>query len=608
MNDKNHIKDKLANLPKAPGVYQFKDKNGNVIYVGKAINLNNRVRSYFRSKVDSPKTAALVKKITDLEVIVTENEIEALVLENNLIKQFSPRYNVLLKDGKSFPYIRVTNEPYPQVFSTRDIVKDGSKYFGPYTDVKSMRQSLRMINKIFKIRSCKYYIDDEVIKAKKIKVCLDYHINKCDAPCEGLVSQPEYGKMVRHVIQVLKGKTDELISELETEMVKASENLEFEQAAEIRDKIEQLKVYSAKQKVVTTDNEDRDVIAIAGEDKDAACTVLNIRNGKLVGKKQLKLSVNLKRNESEILSEALRYYYSEFVEVPHEIVLETEPENSVTLLNWLNTKSERKVKFIVPQRESEKKSLLRMCRQNAILMLKEIQLQRMKKEGSIPHVLAALQRDLRLKNTPRKIECFDISNIQGSDSVASMVVFVDGKPKKSLYRKFIIKTVEGPDDFASMQEVIERRYSRLAKENQPFPDLIMVDGGKGQLSSAVEILRELGIKNQEIIGLAKRLEEVFLPGLPDPQTIPKTSSSLKLLQYVRDEAHRFAITFHRSRRSKRTLTSELLEIKGIGNKAAEKLLQDFDSINAVKTASQEELTKSIGNAKAKIVFEYYHKN
>ncbi len=608
MKTNREIEEKLVSLPKKPGIYQFKDEKGTVIYVGKAINLRSRVMSYFREKVDSPKTAALVKRISDLEVIVTENEIEALVLENNLIKQFSPRYNVLLKDGKSYPYIRVTNEPYPRVFATRDIVRDGSKYFGPYTDVKSMRQSLRMINKIFKIRSCKYHIDDDVIRAGKIKVCLDYHIKKCDGPCEGLISEKDYGEMVNHVVQVLRGKTDELISKLESEMNSAAENLDFEKAAEIRDKIEKLKVYTSKQKVVSVDNEDRDIISVAGEDKDAACTILNIRSGKLVGKKQLKLSVNLKQNESEIIAEALRFYYSEFVDIPHEILLEKKPENEEMLIKWLNSKSERKVKFVIPQREGEKKSLLRMCRQNAILMLKDIQLQRMKKEGDIPHVITALKRDLHLKKTPVKIECFDISNIQGTDTVASMVVFVNGKPKKSLYRKFIIKSVSGPDDFASMEEVIERRYSRLVKENQPFPDLIMVDGGKGQLSSAVKILKNLGVKNQEIIGLAKRLEEVYLPGISDPQSIPKTSSGLKLLQHVRDEAHRFAITFHRQRRSKRTLTSELLEIKGVGKKIAEKLLTHFNSIDEIRKAEVDELAEVIGKAKARLVFDYYRNN
>ncbi len=602
------LENKIGNLPAKPGVYQFKDKNGKIIYVGKAKNLRNRVRSYFREKLDSPKTAALVRKIADLEIIVTDNEIEALVLENNLIKKFKPRYNINLKDDKSYPYIRITNEPYPRVFATRDVVRDGSKYFGPYTDVKAMKNSLRLINKIFRIRSCKYYIDAEVIRQKKIKLCLDYHIKKCDGVCEGLISEEDYGKMVRQVEKVLRGKTGELIAELEKEMRQAAAELKFELAADLRDKIEQLQVYTSRQKVVASDFEDRDIFAVASEDKDAAFVVFNIRGGKLSAKHEHKLTVSLDETPGKILSEALRFYYNEYVELPREIIMETEPDDAETLVKWLSEKRGGKVTFTIPKRKSEKKSLLNMCKQNAILLLKEIQLQRMKKEGSVPHVLAALKRDLHLRKIPRKIECFDISHIQGSDTVASMVVFVDGKPKKSLYRKFIIRSVEGVDDFESMREVIERRYSKLLEENEPFPELIMVDGGKGQLSAAVSVLKKLGVKNQDIIGLAKRLEEIFLPGISEAQTVPKTSSSLKLLQAVRDEAHRFAITFHRERRAKRTLTSELLEIKGVGEKIATKLLSDFESVEEIKKATLEDLEKSIGKSKAKIVYEHFKSN
>jgi excinuclease ABC subunit C len=600
-----NLQEKLKAIPAVPGIYQFLNNKGKVIYVGKAKNLRNRVRSYFRKNVDSPKTAAMVSKVEDLQLIVTDTEIEALVLENNLIKDLKPRYNVNMKDDKSFPYIRVTNEPYPQVFSTRDIEKDGSKYFGPYTNVKDMKASLRMINKIFKIRSCKYFIDDEVIRQKKIKVCLDYHIKKCDGPCEGLVSEKEYNEMVNEVVKVLRGKTDDLISELREKMQKASENFEFEKAANIRDKIEHLEVYTKKQKVVSNDFGNRDVVSAAIEGKDVAATILNIRSGKLVGKKQINLTSGKDDELSKIYSSVLKFYYNEYVEVPREIVLETGPDDEDTLLEWLNSKAMKSCRFIVPKRQSEAKSLIKMCKQNAMLQLKEIQLQKIKKEGNIPYSLAALKRDLRLKNLPKKIECFDISNLQGTDTVASMVVFVNGKPKKSLYRKFIIKSVEGPDDFASMNEVITRRYGRLMEENQPLPELIMVDGGKGQLSTAVKALNKLEVPQFEIIGLAKRLEEVFLPEHPDPQSIPKTSSSLKLLQHVRDEAHRFAITFHRNRRDKRTLTTELLEIKGIGKKIAGKLLQDFKSLNEIKKATEKELAESVGTAKAKLVREFY---
>lgn len=599
------LQDKLKNLPLSPGIYQFKNDKGKVIYIGKAKNLRNRVRSYFQSRIENAKTTALVSKIDDVDLIVTDSEIEAFVLENNLIKDLKPRYNINLKDDKTFPFIKVTNEPYPQIFYTRNVIKDGSKYFGPYTEVKTMKSSLRLINKIFKIRSCKFDITEESIERKKFKVCLDYHIKKCEGPCEGLVSQIHYNKMVTQVIKVLRGRTDELIEELKQEMNIASTQLQFEEAAELRDRIDQLNMYSSKQKVVSNDMSDRDVISAAYEGKDVSATILNIRVGKLVGKKQLTLSAEENESESKIYSAIIKFYYDEFVEVPKEILIEVEPDESESLVEWLNTKAIKKCKFIIPQKQSEAKSLLLMCRQNALLHLKEIQLQKMKKEGNLPYALSALQRDLRLKNLPRKIECFDNSNLQGSDAVASMVVFIDGKPKKSLYRKFIINSVKGPDDFASMREIILRRYSRLLEEKEKLPDLIMVDGGKGQLSSAMEILNQLRIKEYEIIGLAKRLEEVFLPNNNEPQSIPKTSSSLKLLQHIRDEAHRFAITFHRERRSKRTFTTELTEIKGIGEKISKKLLTEFKSIEEIRNTRLEKLSDIIGTAKAKIIAEHY---
>lgn len=607
MTDKNIISDKLKNLPSNPGVYLFLNNNGKVIYVGKAKNLRNRVRSYFQKNIDSPKTRALVSKVEDFQLIITESEVEALVLENNLIKEHQPRYNINLKDDKSFPYIRVTNEPFPQIFSTRDLIRDGSRYFGPYTDVKNMKASLRMINKLFKIRSCKYYIDDESIRLGKVKLCLDYHIKKCDGPCEGLISRQQYSKMVEQVIKLIKGKTADLLDELKLDMREAAKNLQFEKAAELRDKIEQLEVYSNKQRVVTTDFVDRDVIGVAPEGKDIACSILNIRGGKLLGKKQFRLAYEGSDELETIYNAIIKHYYNDFTEIPKEIILEQEPSDANVVSDWLEATAKHKVKFVVPKRKSDALSLLNICKQNANLLLKEIQLQRMKKEGNVPHVLASLKRDLRLKDLPRRIECFDISNLQGTDTVASMVVFVDGKPKKSLYRKFIIKTVEGPDDFASMQEVVERRYSRLLNENEAFPELIMVDGGKGQLSSAVEILNNLGVKNQEIIGLAKRLEEVYLPGNSEPNVIPRTSSSLKLLQHVRDEAHRFAITFHRNRRDKRTFTTELTNIDGIGTKIAEKLLTHFDSLQAIKDANPVEIMKVVGEKKTKQILEYFKK-
>ena len=601
------LKNKLKNLPDKPGVYQFINEKGKVIYVGKALNLKNRVRSYFHSAVSNAKTEALVSKIADFQLVITDSEVEALVLENNLIKEYKPRYNVNLKDDKSFPFIKITNEPYPRVYPTRRVIRDGSKYFGPYTSVKSMKSALRMINDIFKIRSCKLDISSDSIEKKKYKVCLDYHIKKCDGPCEGLISEIAYNEMVSEVVKVIRGKTDDLIDELEVKMKRASEIMEFEKAAEIRDKIEQLRILSSKQKIVTNDFEDRDIIAVANEDKDAACSIFNVRNGKLVGKKQLRLSIKGDEIPGEIYSAALKFYYGEHTEIPKEILIETEPEEQDLLIEWLQKLSDRKLKMIIPKR-GELKSLIKMCKENAILQLKEIQIQKMKKEGAIPYAVSALQRDLRMKELPKKIECFDISNIQGSDSVASMVVFVDGKPKKSLYRKFIIKSVDGPDDFASMREVIHRRYSRLQNEGENLPDLIVVDGGKGQLSSAVEVLNNLDIKHVAIIGLAKRLEEVFFPNKSEPESIPKTSSGIKLLQQIRDEAHRFAITFHRSRRSKRTIKSELTEINGIGSSTAQKLLKTFGSVDKLRNTDNKLIEELVGQSKAKLLADYFSKN
>jgi excinuclease ABC subunit C len=595
----------LKNLPDAPGIYQFLNDKGKVIYVGKARSLRSRVRSYFHNGNTSAKTYALVSKIADIQLIVTDNEIEALVLENNLIKELKPRYNINLKDDKSFPFIKITYEPFPRIYPTRRLIKDGSRYFGPYTSVHTMKSALRMINQIFRIRSCKLNITPEAVEKKKFKICLDYHIKKCDGPCEGLVTGPEYAEMVNEVVKVLKGKTDDLIADLNRKMDNLVAELEFEKAAEIRDKIAQLKAISEKQKIVSDDYEDRDIIAAAFEGKDSTASILNIRNGKLVSKKQLRLSIETEEELADIYSALIKFYYADYVEVPKEIVVETEPADCDTINEWLNLKSSRKVKITVPQRGSLR-SLVKMCKQNAILQLKELQLQKMKNQGGVPYPVSALQRDLHLKELPRKIECFDISNLQGTDTVASMVVFEEGKPKKSQYRKYIIKEADGPDDFLSMREVIRRRYSKLKEENGILPDLIMVDGGKGQLSSAVEVLDELGFTDYNIIGLAKRLEEVFHPGKSDPETISKTSSGLRLLQQIRDEAHRFAITFHRSRRSKRTIKTELTDIRGIGESTANLLLKEIGSIQSIKESSLDKLASVVGKKKAEVVFNHFH--
>ncbi|MCI0449839.1 MAG: excinuclease ABC subunit UvrC [Chlorobi bacterium] len=611
---------KLDNLPTTSGIYQFKDKVGKVIYLGKAKNLRNRVRSYFVSKPVNPLTSRMISLIRDVEIINTDSEVESLILEMNMIKRLKPRYNVNLKDDKSFPYIVVTNEPFPRVFPTRKRRNDGSKYFGPYTDVGTMRYSLKLLRDIFMIRTCNLNITQEAIKKKKFKVCLEYHIHKCEGPCEGLVSEARYNEMITEVEKVLNGKTDTLIKELRQKMNEAARNEKYEEAALIRNKLESLEVYSEKQKVVSEDLLDKDIINFVKEENDACAMILNIRDGKVIGKRHFYMDSVEDKESNEILESVIFKYYSENEFVPDYVYLPEEIEDIKALNDWFTEKNSKKVEFIFPKR-GEKVHLLQMVRANAQYLLDELKLQRLKREF-IPNSVTSLKRDLRLTKLPRRIECFDISNIQGTDTVASMVVFEDGRPKKSDYRKFKIKTALNeagkPDDFASIREVIYRRYIKNAeeminnnvlveqintdsKEIMLLPDLVVIDGGKGQLSSAVKVLNDIGIENQNIIGLAKRLEEVFIPGASEAQSIPKSSGGLKLLQRIRDEAHRFAITFHRSLRDKRTLKSELEDIEGIGKITAQKLLKAFGSVDKIKElikANFEEFEKKAGKKTA----------
>ena len=614
---------KLNSLPSNPGIYQFKDKNGKIIYVGKAKNLKNRVRSYFVNKPAGPRITKMISLIKDVEIINTDSEVESLILEMNLVKQLKPRYNVNLKDDKSFPYIVITKELFPRVFSTRKRWNNGSKYFGPYTDVTSMKYSLKMLRDVFMIRTCSLNITDEAIEKKKFKVCLEYHIHKCEGPCEGLVSAAHYNEMVGEIEKVLLGKTTSLIKELRQKMADAAAKEKFELAAMLRNKLESLEVYTEKQKIVSDEFIDKDIINFVKEDDDACAMILNIRDGKVIGKRHYYLDSVEDKSAPEILEIVIYRYYLENNFIPDEIHLpeefESEDVSMDAIAGWFLKQSQKQPEFIFPKR-GEKVQLLSMVKTNARYMLDELKLQRLKREF-IPNSITSLKRDLRLTKLPRRIECFDISNIQGTDTVASMVVFYDGKPKKNDYRKFKIRSalneVGRPDDFASMREVIYRRYIKNAEEKfnsvpeteqdsvekdpvgaqyiepssneikkhaeiLPLPDLIVIDGGKGQLSSAYKVLTDLGITNQNIIGLAKKLEEVFVPEVSDAQSIPKTSSGLKLLQRVRDEAHRFAITYHRSLRDKRTLKSELEDIKGIGKTTAKKLLTEFGSVEKIK--------------------------
>jgi len=599
------LPEKLENLPTGPGVYEHKDAEGKVLYVGKAKNLRNRVRQYFqKSRSVDPRIDRMLARATDLEIIVTDSEVEALILEANLIKKLKPRYNVNLKDDKSYPYIVITHEPFPRVFITRQIIRDGSRYFGPYTDVKNVRAALKAIRDLFQIRSCNYMIDDEAISRRKYKVCLDYHIKKCGGPCEGLVSAERYTAMIEQVAALLRGKTESLMNTLRKEMEELSSAMRFEEAALLRDRLLGLQAYNEKQKAVDLDQTDRDIIAFAAEGDDACGVIFKLRDGKMVGRQHYYMGNVDQRSEGEILETLLQQYYLDAEDIPREILLPAEVEEIEALQTWLTGKRREPVAILVPQ-EGEEAKLVRLSANNARFLLDDLKIQKMKRTQEVPFAIKALKQDLRLEKLPRTIECFDISNIQGTDSVASMVVFVDGKPKKSLYRKFKIHSVDGPNDFASMREVVQRRYSRLLEEQGEMPDLIMVDGGKGQLSSAVEVLQDLGLVQQPIIGLAKRLEEVFLPEQSEPELLPKASGGLKLLQQVRDEAHRFAITFHRSVRAKRTLQTELDLIEGIGKTRAKELLEAFGSVQGVKFATFDQLTEVVGERVAGKIKEYF---
>ncbi len=607
MKDGIPLQEKLLNIPQKPGIYQFKDRTGEVLYVGKAINLRNRVRQYFQKSARyDPRRAAMISKIHDLEMIVTDSEVEALILETTLIQKLKPRYNVDLKDDKSYPYIVVTNEPFPRVFATRRVIRDGSRYFGPYTDVKSMHASLKMIRELYKVRSCNYRIDDETIRRRSVKICFDYHIRKCEGPCEGLVGRERYNEMIGEVVHILRGKTASLIRRLEEGMSAAAERMEYEKAAEIRDRIRQLNIYANRQKVVDSEMVDRDVLALAAEEDDACAVVFNVRDGKLVGRQHFYLASIEGKEQSEVLGQFMERYYAQREDLPEEIFLPFEPESVETMREWLTMRRGGAMNITIPK-IGDKARLMGMCMKNAEFLLELLKAQKEKNKEYIPRSLKVLQADLHLEAPPRRIECFDISTIQGSDTVASMVVFVNGKAKKADYRKFRIRGVEGQDDFASMREVIDRRYTRLRAEGGELPDLIIVDGGKGQLSSALEVLERLGLRRKPgegsseggvdlpVIGLAKRLEEIYFPGVTDPQSIARTSAGLKLLQQIRDEAHRFAITYHRTIRSKRVLQTELDLIEGIGKKRAKELLEVFGSVQGVKFATFDQLADVVGS-------------
>lgn len=602
------LQEKLDNLPKKPGCYMFKDSKGKIIYIGKAKVLQNRVRSYFQNgRLEGPKLERLKSKIADLETIVTDSEMEALILEMNLIKEYKPRYNVNLKDDKSYPYIRVTNERFPRIFPTRKIIRDGSRYFGPYTDVGAMRNLLKSVKRLFPIRSCNYDLTEDAVAKKKYKLCLDYYIKKCDGPCEGLIGEKEYKETVEQIVKFINGKNNQVVVELKEKMWRLAEAKRYEDAARVRDQIQSIEEFQYKQKVVTDDATDRDIVTVALEGEDACGVVFKVRDGKILGRQHFYLNGVEEEPYENVVASFLKQFYLKSDFIPDEIYLPVEIPETEPVENWLSEKAERAVRLIHPK-IGQKAKLMEMGMKNAHLLLEELKLQKLKQKDYIPHNVKALQRDLHLKHPPRRIECFDVSNIQGTNPVASMVTFVNGRPKKSDYRRFKIKIKETPDDFAMMAEAVRRRYSGSLAEKLEPPDLILVDGGKGQLSTVVEVLAKLNRSEWPVAALAKRLDEVFVPGASDPQNIPKTSSGLKLLQHIRDEAHRFAVTYHRTLRRKRTIQSAVDAIPGVGPARRRALIKHFGSVSSLREATVDEieLVEGISHDLAKKIWEHFH--
>ena len=583
------LDDKIRNLPQKPGVYLLKDKAGKTIYVGKAKALRNRVRSHFRS--DPPgddKHRLMMSKVVDFESIITDSEIEALILESNFIKEHRPRYNVNLKDDKSFPFIRVTKEPYPKITVTRNIIRDGSRYYGPYTDVGTMRQLLAAIRRIFPVRTCKLQITPESIRKKKHRVCLQFHIGRCRGPCEGKTPETDYAWIVNQVAAFIEGRNQRLLTDLHRRMEELSDKRLFEEAALLRDQIRSIDNFQSRQKIVGEPEDERDLVTAAVDDGLACGVVFDIRDGKIINRRHFYLDGVEALTEPEVLSGFLKQYYLRADFIPSKIDISIPIEEHSEIQDWLASRKGSPVRLRVPS-EGKKADLMDMVAKNARLLLDELRFQKSQAADWIAPSVAALQKDLGLPKPPKRIEAFDISNLFGQDAVASMVLFDNGKPLKSGYRRFKIRKVEGIDDTRMIGEVVERRVSRLLKENQPMPDLMLIDGGRGQLSAATEALRKCGVEGQPILWLAKRLEEIYRPGLPDPQTLPKHSPGLRLLQQVRDEAHRFAVTFHRSLHRKQAAVSVLDSVPGIGAKRRNALLRHFGSVEKLKEASVDEI-------------------
>jgi excinuclease ABC subunit C len=596
---RDDLRTKTEGLPSSPGVYLFKDRKGKVIYVGKAKSLRSRVRSYFREGERlRPRTAALVSKTVDLDFMVTRSEVEALILECNLIKHFRPRYNVNLKDDKKFPYIKVTSrEPFPSVFATRNLKQDGSRYFGPYTDAKAMRRTLKFLNDIFALRTCRRKLP----LREPDRGCLNYHIGKCMGPCRGDVSPDTYKRLVHQVCQYLSGRMTDLMKDIRSRMEYEAEKLRFEEAANLRDTLEALEKVSQRQIVVSTRSRDRDVAAVRFRNGRAIGLTLKVREGKLVGKEVYRMTYEGEAEQAEVEEAFLEQYLAATTQLPDEILIEQVPEGVSVIRRWLRERTGREIRVLSPRR-GKGAELLKMAGENASLILSQIS-EPEKGGARIPASIRELARWLHLASPPIAIAAFDISTLQGAEPVGSRVYFRNGRPVKGLYRRYAIKGVDGQDDFAMMKEVLRRAWSHVEQGEEERPDLVLIDGGKGQVSSAIKGIEEAGCAEDglpEVAGIAKRLDELFRPGRGEPLQIPHDSPALRLLQRIRDEAHRFAVTYHRKLRKRRSLRSRLEDVRGIGPVLSKRLLSEFGSLDGIRKAEPDVLAGVKGMSLAKV--------
>ena len=586
----------LKTLPDSPGVYQYYDKQDNILYVGKANNLKKRVGSYFTKSHENAKTRILVQKIVSIKHIVVTTETDALLLENNLIKKYQPRYNIMLKDDKTYPWICIKKERFPRIFMTRRVIKDGSEYYGPYTNVRTVKVLLDLIRELYPLRTCKYDLSREKIAEKKYKVCLEYHLGNCSGPCEDFQNEDSYNDTIKAIRNIVKGNFKESLNKFHEIMKAFADKMEFEEAQKIKEKLDLLSNYQSKSTIVSPSINNVDVFSIISDESYGYVNFFKIANGSIIQSHTTEIKKKLDETDKRILEMAVVEIRQRFNSISREVYVPFEIDLG------------DEIKVTVPKL-GDKKRIVELSERNAKYYRQE-QFKQIKisdPDRHVKRIMTQMQKDLRLSEEPRHIECFDNSNIQGTNPVAACVVFKEGKPSKKEYRHYNIKTVEGPDDFASMEEVVFRRYKRLLSENLPLPQLIVIDGGKGQLSSALKSLDLLDLRGKiAIIGIAKRLEEIYYPGDPIPMYLDKRSETLKIVQFLRNEAHRFGITLHRNKRSKSAIQSELEQIPNIGKQTITTLLRKFKSAKRVKMATIEELKELLGDSRAKKIFNYFN--